>query len=297
MENVPGIPGYGGGLGVYFANNATGLDSYGTITDNVVTGARRGIMVDSNAGATTNSVLISGNQVNATQIGIWVNNDYGTAAAVTVENNTITSTAASTTLATNPNYSGIFLASNFSTVGPITVTNNSISGQFNYGILAWNNGINITVQGGSISAGSMQDGVLVQAVDVPYGGVYTGGQGVLTLQGVAISHAATGVWVDDNGTDASYPFVHAAIQGSTIDGGGTGISVTGPQASIVAHLSSITHHSADGLVNSSTTAVDATNNWWGCAEGPNTPGCDSVVNTDGGSIVFAPWLTKPPKNH
>jgi hypothetical protein len=299
VRNVPGRTGVGYGWGVFFGANANGLDMYGTITDNNVSGARRAIQIDSNNGSTSNSVLIARNYVDATQMGIWVNNDYGTAASVTVQDNKITSSAASTTLGAtyNPNYSGIFLASNWSTAGPVTATNNDISGQFDYGILAWNNAIDIPVSGGSIRANTMQGGVHIEAVNPAYGSVFTGGQGVLTLQGVAISHAATGVWVDDNGNDGSYPFVHAAIQGSTIDGGGTGISVTGPQASIVAHLSSITHHSADGLVNSSTTAVDATNNWWGCAKGPNTPGCDSVVNTDGGSILFAPWLTKPPKNH
>lgn len=36
--------------------------------------------------------------------------------------------------------------------------------------------------------------------------------------------------------------------------------------------------------------VDATQNWWGCSNGPNTSGCSS---TSGTNVLVTPWLTKP----
>jgi hypothetical protein len=45
-----------------------------------------------------------------------------------------------------------------------------------------------------------------------------------------------------------------------------------------------------GVANLGTGAVDATNNWWGCAKGPNAPGCSSVT---GSNVQVSPWLSSP----
>ena len=41
-----------------------------------------------------------------------------------------------------------------------------------------------------------------------------------------------------------------------------------------------------GIDNGSTATMDAENNWWGCNEGPNQPGCDAVL----GSVDYDSWL-------
>lgn len=46
-----------------------------------------------------------------------------------------------------------------------------------------------------------------------------------------------------------------------------------------------------GLENNGAATVDATENWWGCAAGPDRPGCSSI--TGSGGVVFQPWLTRP----
>lgn len=44
-----------------------------------------------------------------------------------------------------------------------------------------------------------------------------------------------------------------------------------------------------GVQNLGTAVVDATENWWGCAAGPNRPGCGAAT----GNVIFDPWLTRP----
>ncbi len=45
-----------------------------------------------------------------------------------------------------------------------------------------------------------------------------------------------------------------------------------------------------GLANLEKGTVDATNNWWGCAKGPNANGCSSVT---GPNVQVSPWLSSP----
>jgi parallel beta-helix repeat protein len=45
-----------------------------------------------------------------------------------------------------------------------------------------------------------------------------------------------------------------------------------------------------GVDNIGTGTVDATENWWGCPNGPGTGGCTTVNGT---GVLFTPWLTHP----
>ena len=199
-----------------------------------------------------------------------MNNNYGTAGGVSVENNTITSTASSTILGAtgNPNYSGIFLASLWSTVGTVSVSDNNISGNFNYGILAWNDALSVTVQGGTINASNMLAGVEMES-DNYYGEVYTGGQGTLTVQNVAISAAPIGVYVYDNGNQGSYPFVKASVQNDTITGGGIAVEVNG--------LTATASISGNNIADN-TTGIEFTGGGSGSVTGNDFNGADALPN-------------------
>ena len=64
-------------------------------------------------------------------------------------------------------------------------------------------------------------------------------------------------------------------------------SAMGPAAQI--HLNNFPNNQV-GVQDLGTAGVDATENWWGCANGPGASGCASV---SGSGILFTPWLTHP----
>ena len=45
-----------------------------------------------------------------------------------------------------------------------------------------------------------------------------------------------------------------------------------------------------GVLNAGNENLDATNNWWGCSEGPASGKCATVVNSGGGTTWYTPWL-------
>jgi parallel beta-helix repeat protein len=63
----------------------------------------------------------------------------------------------------------------------------------------------------------------------------------------------------------------------------------GPSASLEAHNNNL-NGPAIGVDNIGVGVVNATNNWWGCANGPNANGCSSV---EGVSVTDTPFLSSP----
>ncbi|MGH7114046.1 MAG: right-handed parallel beta-helix repeat-containing protein, partial [Stellaceae bacterium] len=61
-------------------------------------------------------------------------------------------------------------------------------------------------------------------------------------------------------------------------------------AVVIAHLNNLVGRNAIGLDNLGAGPVDATENWWGCANGPSARGCTSVK---GANVATTPFLTRP----
>ena len=56
-----------------------------------------------------------------------------------------------------------------------------------------------------------------------------------------------------------------------------------------AHLNDFENHNV-GVANLNGAPVDARENWWGCSQGPASPGCSTI---EGAAISVTPWLTRP----
>ena len=85
----------------------------------------------------------------------------------------------------------------------------------------------------------------------------------------------------------------ATLTGNTLVHSGTGMFVTqeaGSQATVSASGNSFVADGA-GAKGDSGTVVNAANNWWACAQGPNMGGhCTTAT----GTVQFTPWLTARP---
>jgi Periplasmic copper-binding protein (NosD) len=101
--------------------------------------------------------------------------------------------------------------------------------------------------------------------------------------------------------------VSASFSGNTVKNNATGfelqlgpifptITTCAPTAlgviTVTLHTNNI-FSNGTGVDNKTNNTVDATNNWWGCSKGPNTPGCDTIVNSVGSATNYIPFLTKP----
>lgn len=84
----------------------------------------------------------------------------------------------------------------------------------------------------------------------------------------------------------------ATLSGNTIQHASVGVYVTqesGHQATVNASGNTIAHNGT-GANGQPGTVVEAQNNWWGCAQGPSNPRCDSAI----GTVNYTPWLTSRP---
>ena len=84
------------------------------------------------------------------------------------------------------------------------------------------------------------------------------------------------------------PILGTTISGNIITNEAVDIAISTP-SEVDAHLNDLLGKMI-GLDNLGTGTVDATENWWGCANGPGSPGCSTV---SGKNVLVQPWLTKP----
>jgi len=86
------------------------------------------------------------------------------------------------------------------------------------------------------------------------------------------------------------PITGTVISQNRISNESLDIVVNTP-ANVAAHLNKLHGSGSTGVQNVSTGIVDATENWWGCADGPGAYPCSKVNGP--GTVLFSPWLTKP----
>jgi hypothetical protein len=100
---------------------------------------------------------------------------------------------------------------------------------------------------------------------------YAYGDVTATLSGNSLSHFNTGLFVTQTTPTEGQP--------------------TGGQATVSASPNNSFYANGTGASGGPGTTVNAQNDWWGCAKGPNEGG---MCNTATGTVQFTPWLTAKP---
>jgi parallel beta-helix repeat protein len=95
--------------------------------------------------------------------------------------------------------------------------------------------------------------------------------------------------INVNSGFGSTPITGTVISQNVIDHEAYDLFVNTP-AQVDAHLNTFLGRDDVGVDNSSSSTVNATENWWGCFGGPGAEGCTSM---DGSGVLFTPWLTRP----
>ena len=79
----------------------------------------------------------------------------------------------------------------------------------------------------------------------------------------------------------------AVLDGVTVTGNVAGVAFSGATTNARITGSRIVGNASGGVTSwTDTQTIDAAGNWWGCSEGPNTPGCSSTT----GDVDTDPWL-------
>ena len=246
---------------------------------------------------------VANNTIEENTGGILLSDDTGTTHDNTIMGNMVMN---------NPFDCGITLASHPAAAltgssSPLGVFNNTIAANSSL-----NNGLFVPGAGAGVGIFDSVVGAKAYGNTVIHNRLEGNG-----LPGVALHSHTPGQNLNDN-----------MIIGNRINGNGqdtsdaattgpTGINIFGvsPITGTVISQNVITHESLDivvstpsdveadnndlhgagrvGVQNVGAGTVDATNNWWGCKDGPGVYPCSNVNGP--GTVLFSPWLTKPAK--
>jgi parallel beta-helix repeat protein len=253
----------------------------------------------------TDHSTVAGNDIDKNAGGILLSDDTGPTNANVIQDNEV---------ADNPFDCGITLASH----APATVTGAKAPlGVFDNTVTRnESTGNGVQVPGAGAGVGLFAPGPL----NATYGNVVAGNS--LTkngLAGVAIhNHAPThNINLGDNVITGNYitlnngdgdvgttvptgiallgtsPVSGTLITLNDIDKESIAIAVNnaaGAGAVVIAHLNNLVGRGATGVANLGAAPIDATENWWGCGDGPGARGCSAVT---GANVATTPFLGRP----
>jgi Right handed beta helix region len=116
-------------------------------------------------------------------------------------------------------------------------------------------------------------------------------------------NSIVGNYISGNGADALLPtktdtgisifglspIIDTFVSNNVIDDENIAVAFDSP-STLNIHLNDFPAHHI-GIANlASAGIVNATENWWGCANGPGAAGCSTITGT---MVTFTPWLTRP----
>jgi len=243
------------------------------LRNNVLTNTATAVMITSTdiSGLRIHQNLFDSNNVGGQSAGIFVMNSNGSDIEIT--NNTFFDTDANTPgssaaainiFAASPSYDNLLIFGN-------TSDNDG-------GFIAIDSASNITIENNTATNEARAAITIDANVDT------------VTIEGNTLSDSLVGIRLRGAyDTVGAAPIANVVATNNTI----SGMSLAGVQvfADAISESPEITGNSiagnAVGVTNASTIAVNAENNWWGCAAGPNTDGCD----TTSGLATASVWYT------
>jgi hypothetical protein len=128
--------------------------------------------------------------------------------------------------------------------------------------------------------------------NVLIGNILSGNGGDAEAEGS--SPPTTGIEVLSNGSfgngfSTAAPIVGTAISQNQISDEDIDVWVGNTATDVNAFLNDLIGIGATGINNAGTGVVTATDNWWGCPQGPGASGCSGVT----GTVVSSPFLLQP----
>ena len=297
-----------------------------TITGNRISGGYGGIDLGYDTGAN----LITDNEISGAQTGILVDGSGNN----TIDGNDLHDNGASS--GSGPNASILVEDTNDYLPPGNAVTNNTIQRSTNHGISVRTSGN--TIEGNTIAdSGTLYPGFKessgIEVVGYNENADHNHVEGN-TITGSAFAGIKIGFDTDSNVVSGNTitGTLHAGANGSSVDpaGGGSGILLTGYAATntsitgntltgnsgygllqepstygnsicvgscnTAAHQNTISGNGLGGVDNGdAANQLDATSNWWGDPSGPSGvgPGSGDSVSAN---VLYAPWLTAPPSS-
>jgi hypothetical protein len=242
------------GVGILIYNNC-----YTSITDNVMEGVRIGIQTGNfylaDAGT---SHSITGNMIESSRIGMFINMHYSAATEFNIANNDVTTLSGAT------NNNGFVISSHQQTVGA-TLSNNTVTGARN-GFNLWSNPTSntITISGGSVE--QCEVGVFANNFD---GYNSNGTSSNYVIDGLEVNNSSLyDVHVKDNSSNTNGATVAVAITNSTalsststgllLEGAGASATFTGATPALFNGQAVYIQQISNGIDKPSS-AIDATN--------------------------------------
>jgi predicted outer membrane repeat protein len=224
--------------------------------------------------------------------GIALSNPGGSG-TVTITNSSFTGNVANTSTTGNGGVGGGILVGSFTS---LTMTNSQVlnnQAPQATGAQGKGGGINL----GAFSHSNIHSSTISGNQAAGNGGGIWSNQGLTIDQSSIISLNTAGgngggIWSDNQDIDLT-ALSKVTVTGNSATGSGGGIHVdtSAPQTFNI-NFSRIVGNSAaagSGFDNPASAQVDATDDWWGCNQGPSTAPCDTV-NDPNTFVTFDPWI-------
>jgi hypothetical protein len=216
------------------------------------------------------------------------NNGAGDLSGLSIHNNTFTSLGVGAY-----GYEGIFINHTLTTAGTVTISNNQFTGNVVRGITTERS--KTTISNNSIVTDNLIANAF-QGINVKdYGNPAIRPQSDVAVTGNVVKGSASG-----NGFSigvrigaATQVLSSISVQNNVVQMNAVGINVVASAGGVVVNDNDLSGNSTNAVKNDDAAALDATNNWWGSAAGPNV-----AANTFNkalqqgvvvGTVTFVPW--------